>query len=106
MNKILIALLIGCAAGIIDVAPMIKQKLSKFSICSAFAQWVVLGLVIPNTSMFGLTSWLNGLIVAILFALPIAILVIENDKKSVPIILMMSAILGSIVGLIGFKLGL
>lgn len=106
MKEILLALTIGACAGLIDIIPMIKQKLNKYSIVSAFVQWVVLGVIIPNTNLFGLVSWVNGLIIAVISALPITILVLENDKKSVPIILTMSAILGSLVGLISFQLGL
>ncbi|TIH13011.1 hypothetical protein D0S45_15925 [Marinifilum sp. JC120] len=106
MNEILLALLIGCVAGIIDIAPMIKQRLGIFAISSAFTQWLVLGLLIPNANLFGLSGWANGMTIAVLTALPIIILVAENDKKAVPIILSMSAILGSAVGAAGNYFGL
>jgi hypothetical protein len=47
MNNILIALFIGIVAGIIDVIPMLIKKIDKFASLSAFAHWVVLGLIIP-----------------------------------------------------------
>ena len=46
MDKILIALLIGVVAGLIDVIPMIIQKMEKSANLSAFSHWVVLGLII------------------------------------------------------------
>ena len=73
---------------------------------SAFIQWVVLGVIISYSNVFGLESWLNGLVVAVLLSLPIAILVMKNDRESVPVILIMSAVLGSLVGLIGYTIGL
>lgn len=106
MNEILLALLIGCVAGIIDITPMIKQRLGVFAIGSAFTQWLVLGLLIPNTTLFGLSGWANGMTIAVLTALPIIILVAETDKKAVPIIISMSAILGSAVGAVGNYFGL
>jgi hypothetical protein len=106
MNDFFLALFLGFCAGIIDIIPMIKQKLNRFSIASAFIQWIVLGLIISTTSFFGLKGWLNGLVIAMLLSLPIAILVMENDKKSVPIILSMSAVLGGMIGFASFKLGL
>lgn len=47
MNNVFTALCIGVIAGIVDVTPMIIQKLDKFSCISAFIHWIVLGLIIP-----------------------------------------------------------
>lgn len=47
MNHFLTALIIGIAAGIIDVVPMILQKLDKRACLSAFMQWLFLGFIIP-----------------------------------------------------------
>jgi hypothetical protein len=47
MNNVFVALLIGIGAGPIDVTPMVLQKINRYSILSVFAQWVVLGLLIP-----------------------------------------------------------
>ncbi len=106
MREIILAILLGVVAGIIDVVPMIKQKLDKYSISSAFIQWVILGVIINSSNVFGLEGWLNGLVVAVLLSLPIVLLVIKNDRKSVPIILTMSAVLGSLIGLMGQILGI
>ncbi len=106
MRMFLLSILLGVGAGIIDIAPMVLKKLDKYSILSAFIQWVVLGVIISYSNVFGLESWLNGLVVAELLSLPIAILVMKNDRESVPVILIMSAVLGSLVGLIGYTIGL
>lgn len=106
MKEIALAILLGVGAGIIDIIPMIIQKLDKYSIISAFVQWLVLGVIISNSSVFGLESWLNGLVVSVLMSFPIIILVIKDDKKSAPVILVMSAILGSVIGLIGHTFGI
>ena len=100
MGKILLVLILGAAAGIIDIIPMILQKLDRYSIISAFIQWVAAAFVITHIQ-FGVESWLKGLIVAVLMALPVIVLVMKNDVKSVMPILVMSAILGSVVGLVG-----
>lgn len=97
MGKFLLSLLIGAAAGIIDIVPMIFQKLDRYSIISAFIQWVVAAFVITHIH-FGVEGWLKGLIIAILMALPIIILVMKTDAKSAVPILVMSVILGSLIG--------
>ena len=47
MKNIFIALIIGLSAAIIDVVPMIIQRIDKTTCISAFIQWIVLGLIIP-----------------------------------------------------------
>ncbi len=100
MNDIFIAFLIGIVAGIIDVVPMIIQKLEKEANVSAFVHWVVLGLIIPFVS-WDIAPWLKGLIIGLLSALPIMIIVFPKDKKSLIPIGVMSALLGAGVGLAG-----
>jgi hypothetical protein len=98
MSAILLSLILGIGAGIIDVIPMIIQKLDNYSIASALAQWLVVSFVIGLITVPGVSGWLKGLMVAVIMALPIVIIVAKNDLKSVPIILIISAILGSVIG--------
>lgn len=41
MDRLLLSLLIGIVAGIIDIIPMIIKKLPKYSTCSAFVYYLV-----------------------------------------------------------------
>lgn len=97
MRNIFIALLIGLAAAVIDVTPMLLQKLDLTSCISAFIQWIVLGLIIPSIN-WKMAAWLKGLLVAELAALPILVLVFEKDPTSILPILLFSAVLGAGVG--------
>ncbi len=100
MNNILIALSIGIVAGIIDVIPMIIQKMEKSANLSAFSHWVVLGLIIPFVS-WNIAPWLKGLIIAEISAIPILFIVATKDKKTILPITIMSAILGVAVAIAG-----
>lgn len=102
MNEILIALIIGIVAGIIDVTPMLIMKLEKTASLSAFSHWVVMGLVIPFVD-WNIDPWLKGLIIGELSAIPVMILVSANDKKSIPIIAVMSALLGMGIAIAGSR---
>jgi len=62
MNDYLIALIIGIAAGIIDVLSMIIEKLDKAACWSAFVHWLVLGIIIPFVG-WEIQPWLKGLII-------------------------------------------
>lgn len=51
----------------------------------------------PRTSLFGLTGWINGSLIAFLLPIPIVIIVAQDDKKSMPKIITTSIILGGFV---------
>ena len=97
MNDILIALLIGIVAGIIDVIPMLIQKMEKNANLSAFTHWVVMGLIIPFVS-WNIPAWLKGLIIAEISVIPALFIVVSKDKKAIIPMTVMSAILGILIG--------
>jgi hypothetical protein len=102
MKNIFIALIIGLSAAIIDVVPMIIQRIDKTSCISAFIHWIVLGLIIPYVN-WDIQPWLKGLIIAELSVLPILVIVFAKEPKSIIPIIIFSAILGASVGLAGAK---
>lgn len=102
MKNIFIALIIGLSAAIVDVVPMIIQRIDKSACISAFLQWIVLGLIIPYVN-WDMQPWLKGLIIAELTALPILVLVFAKEPKSIIPIIIFSAILGAAVGLVGAR---
>lgn len=102
MNEILIALIIGIIAGLIDIIPMLIMKLNKFANLSAFTHWVVLGLIIPFVD-WDIVPWLKGLILGELSAIPVILMILQNDKKSVYPIVIMSALLGIGVAIAGAR---
>jgi hypothetical protein len=102
VEKIIISLLIGTVAGIIDVLPMVFQKLDKASCLSAFIHWIILGLIIPFVG-WNMQPWLKGLLLGELSAIPIMILVFPKDPKALIPMIVFSAILGIGVALAGAK---
>ncbi len=102
MENFFIALSIGLIAGIIDVVPMIIQRLDKFACVSALVHWIVLGLIIPYVN-WDIQPWLKGLLIAELTAIPIMIIVYPQDPKALIPMFVFSAILGIGVGVAGAK---
>lgn len=102
MTSFIIALLIGTVAGIIDVIPMRIRKLDNYTCLSAFLHWVVMGVVIAYVQL-PMAPWIKGIVLAELSALPVIALVAKDDKKAILPILIMSAILGALVGLAAAK---
>ena len=97
----LLTLLIGIVVGVIDVLPMIKMKVDKYSTLSAFVYYLIIPFVIFGVNWFENLWWLRGGVVSILMAIPVIILVAKEDKKSPIAMTIMSIILGSIIGVIG-----
>ena len=101
MKTFLLTCLIGMIAGAIDILPMIKMKLDRHSIASAFIFYFILPFVILDIDLLGLVWWLKGGVTGLAMALPIIIMVAKEDKKSAPSMLIMSAVLGTLIGIAG-----
>lgn len=97
MHSLGIGLGVGLVAGILDAVPMILRRMPARPTASALVQWLVVGLVITYLST-GLPSWANGLIAGVLCAVPIVILISGTEPASVPIVLITSAVLGTLAG--------
>ncbi|HOA06655.1 MAG TPA: hypothetical protein PLE16_05870 [Spirochaetota bacterium] len=101
MKTLLVSMVIGIAAGVIDILPMLIQKMHKRSIASAFFQYFFVSIVIVNINLPGIVWWLQGAVVSLALAIPVIIIVSEKDKKAVPVIISMSIILGTLIGIAG-----
>jgi len=97
MHKIFKALLLGLAAGIIDVIPMVFQGLSWEATSSALLHWLGLGVIITYARM-PLSSWASGMVIALLTGIPIAVLNYPDDPASVFPIIIFSVVLGGLLG--------
>jgi hypothetical protein len=101
--QIIIALSIGVIAGALDIIPMLKDVKSKppmykFSIAAVFAQWILLGLVIPFIA-WDVPAWFKGFIVGFLGMVPTMILAygrVQNFALALRI-LVHGGILGALV---------
>jgi len=100
MNDLLIAILIGLAAGTIDVVPMIIQKLDKTSCFSAFVHYFVLGLIIPFVDV-DIAPWIKGAGIAFLMSIPVMIIVFSKERKAIIPMSIFSLILGAGIGIVG-----
>ena len=100
MNKIVLGLLLGICAGIIDVVPMVLQKITWDANISAFAMWVVIGFLIAVNDL-QINAIVKGVLLSFLVLLPTAILIAAKQPQSLIPIGIMTFILG---GLLGFAI--
>ena len=100
MHGFTAALLIGVVAGLLDVVPMVLQGQNWRANLSAFLHWLALGLVIPYLH-WGLAPWLTGSLAGLLLALPIIVMVGEEEPGAWLPIGLFSLLLGAAVGWAG-----
>ena len=104
MKKIIAGLILGLVAGIIDVVPMILQKLTWDANLSALAMWIIAGFLI-STSELKLNSILKGIMISFLLLTPSAILIGWKEPMSLIPITVMTLILGAFLGFTINKVG-
>lgn len=92
-------IVVGFFAGIIDVVPMLIQKLPIDECVSAFTMWVLIGFLISKTEI-GLRGALKGLVIAYITIIPIAVLIGSKEPKTLIPVAMMTLILGSLSGFV------
>jgi hypothetical protein len=106
MKEILLTLVVGIIAGIIDIAPMIKMKLDRYAISSAFIFYFVMPFVIFNLQLLENVWWLKGGLITFVLAIPTIIIVSKADKKAAIPIGIMALVLGTGIGIAGHFLGI
>ena len=104
MENLFLSMVIGLAAGIIDIIPMIARKMERRAIVSAFLQYFFVSVVIVNIDLPGLPWWIEGSLISLALAAPVIVIVAGEDKKAAPVIAAMAIILGGLIGIAGHLL--
>ena len=106
MRNILFTVLIGCVVGLIDILPMLKMKLDKYAISSAFMFYFIMPFIIFNIKILENLWWIKGGIITLVLSIPTIIIISKTDKKSILPIASMAIILGSLIGIAGHYLNI
>jgi hypothetical protein len=97
MKRYIIGICLGTIAGILDVLPMVFQKLTWDANISAFSMWIVVGLITSSID-FKIPSILKGILVAFLILFPTAVLIAWKQPFSLIPISAMTLLLGGGLG--------
>jgi len=103
MDIFIKALLLGTAAGIIDVIPLVFQGAGWHLCVAALLRWAGLGILITYARM-PFSGWFTGLVVGLLTGAPFALLASESTPPAATSLLLTSLILGGLLGLAADKL--
>lgn len=101
MKELLLTLATGVVFGVIDILPMVKMKLDKHAIVSAFSFYLFVPFIVYSTNLFGMPWWLRGSIITFILAVPTLVLIAKDDIKSTIPVSSMSVVLGALIGLVG-----
>jgi len=104
MKNIIFTALIGFVAGLIDISPMLKMKLDKYAILSAFSFYFIMPFIIFNIKFLVNIWWLKGGLITLVLSISTIILISKEDKKSILPVASMALILGSLIGIAGHYL--
>lgn len=96
--KLILAIILGVITAVIDVVPMLRQKLDKYSIVSAFVFYLVASPLL-YFSAIPLPFYLRGGVFYLLLSLPIVIVTAKDDKFAPFIIAGTAIVLGTLVGI-------
>ncbi|MDR0440288.1 MAG: hypothetical protein LBI59_04800 [Candidatus Accumulibacter sp.] len=104
MDTLLLSVIIGIAAGIMDVTPMIMQKLPKYSTVAAFVYFFFISIIIVNIDLPHIPWWLEGGLISFALMVPMLIHIGHTDKKPLPIIAANTIVIGTLIGVAGYLL--
>jgi hypothetical protein len=104
LNNIKTGIILGIMAGIIDIIPMVFQKLTWDANLSAFSMWIIAGFMV-STSNLKINSVLKGILISFLLLTPSAIIIGYSQPISLMPIFLMTIILGGLLGYFVNKFG-
>jgi len=102
-NNIVIGTMLGAVAGLLDVIPMLLQRLTWDANLSAFFLWLVSGFMLATSSL-RLNPVLKGIVISFLCLLPSAFIIGWKEPLSLIPIGAMTFILGASLGFVYGKL--
>lgn len=103
MRTVLAVTLVGLAAGILDLIPLLLVDAPLYNMLSIVAFWLSATLIITSTSVVK-NAALNGLLIATILMLPMALAVSASNAKDFAPMMLMAVVLGPIVGFVVSRL--
>ena len=96
-RKILLGLLCGFIAGLLDLVPMVVEGLPWDANLSALSMWIIAGFFISTVELH-FNSILKGILISMLCLVPCAFIIGWDEPFSLIPILLMTTFLGGVLG--------
>lgn len=98
MTHFTLSLAVGAAAGLLDIIPMIAQKLSARSCISAFCTYFFAAVIIFYSDLPYLPWWADGMGITLMMAIPVVLTFTGKERKAIPAIVLNALLLGFLIG--------
>lgn len=92
-----LSLAVGAAAGILDVVPMLFQKLPARSCISAFFVYFFAAVVVFHSKLPYLPWWAQGMAVTLMFSIPVLFTFTGKESKAIPMVLFNALLFGFLI---------
>jgi hypothetical protein len=99
MSKLLITLVIGVAAGLVDIAPMLWRRADPYLLGSVFMHWFVTTIFISYAVM-PMHPTVKGALIGVLSTLPILITYTQSHPERLVPVFAIALALGAAVGFV------
>lgn len=97
MDHLTLSLCVGAAAGVLDVLPMIPQRLPLRSCVSAFLLYLFAALLVFYSDLPYLPWWAEGMAVTLMMSLPVVITFTGKERRAIPFILLNALLFGFLI---------
>lgn len=97
MTHFTLSIAVGAAAGLLDVVPMIAQRLPFRSCLSAFCTYFFAAIIVFYSDLPYLPWWADGMGVTLMMALPVLLTFTGRERKAIPVILVNALLLGLLI---------
>ncbi len=97
MDKFIKSLLLGTAAGILNVIPLVFLGMGWHGCIATLLHWFGVSLLLTYASL-PLTGAVSGMIIALLTGIPLVILIAETAVTAIIPLLISSLVLGCVLG--------
>lgn len=101
MKSYLLILLIGLVAGFIGIIPLLRRKVDKYSILSAFVFFLLMPYTVYHMRLPAVEWWLKGPLVTFVLILPLVIAAAKGYRRCIFPLLLMALVVGALISFLG-----
>mgnify|MGYP000199583610 CR=1 FL=1 len=97
MDHFTLSLTVGAVVGLLDVVPMIFQKLSARSCLSAFFIYFFAAVIVFHGRLPYLPWWAQGMAVVLMLMVPVLFTFSGKERKAIPVVLFNALFFGFLI---------
>lgn len=101
MRSYLLIFLIGLVAGFIGILPLLRRKVDRYTVLSAFVFFFLMPYTVFHMRLPGVEWWLKGPLVCLVLVLPLGIAALRGYRRCVFPMLLMAVLVGAFISFLG-----